>query len=152
ILKMDFDMVIIDEAHKLKNHKTKNHAFVRALKKKYCLLLTSTPIENKLVEIFNLITILKPGYLGSFHDFKEKYRRMKDVQDDTYLYKLIQKVMVRNLRKDTILNDVKRQVETVWIDFTPEEYDVYDQIENWKEGFSSLSRRSEERRVGKECR
>src|SRR5699024_6583429 len=81
-----------------------------------------------------------PGYLGNIKDFKKQYQRMKHVKEDTYLYKLIQKVMVRNLRKDTILDDVKRQVETVWIDFTPEEYDVYDQIENWKEGFSSLSR------------
>src|SRR5699024_10418800 len=42
ILKLHFDMVIIDEAHKLKNAKTLNYQFARSIKKKYCLLLTAT--------------------------------------------------------------------------------------------------------------
>src|SRR5699024_7742241 len=45
ILDLDYDFLLIDEAHKLKNHKTKNYAFVRALKKKFCLLLTATPVQ-----------------------------------------------------------------------------------------------------------
>src|SRR5699024_145819 len=110
LIDIDFDMVIIDEAHKLKNHHTKNHQFVRSLKKKYCLLLTATPIENKLIEIFNLISILKPGYLGNLKEFKQNYQHAKEMNEDKYLKKLIQKVMIRNLRKDTILKDVKRQV------------------------------------------
>ncbi|GAE91225.1 DNA/RNA helicases [Gracilibacillus boraciitolerans JCM 21714] len=43
ILAQNYDMVIVDEAHKLKNHKTKNFQFVQQLSKKYCLLLTATP-------------------------------------------------------------------------------------------------------------
>ena len=48
--------------------------------------------------------------------------------EDTYLNKLIQKVMVRNRRKDTILNDVKRNVHSVWINFTEEEQQVYEEL------------------------
>src|SRR5699024_9634019 len=48
IQEIDYDFILIDEAHKLKNHKTKNYAFVRSLKKKYCLMLTATPVQNKL--------------------------------------------------------------------------------------------------------
>src|SRR5699024_4669138 len=72
ILKKEYDFVLIDEAHKLKNHQTKNFNFIRSLNKKYCLLLTATPIQNDLLELFNLISILKPGLLGDFTSFKKK--------------------------------------------------------------------------------
>ena len=63
IYKQDYDLIIIDEAHKLKNNKTKNYEFVQNLKKKFCLFLTATPIQNRIEEIFNLVSLLKPGHL-----------------------------------------------------------------------------------------
>lgn len=140
LLQLNFDMVIIDEAHKLKNHRTKNYALVRALKKKYCLLLTATPIENKVIEIFNLITILKPGYLGSYDDFLTRYQHQTNLKEESYLRKLIKKVMVRNVRKDTIHEDVQRNVETIWLEFTNEEKQVYNQIEQDAANLSPLAR------------
>ena len=65
VLSIPYDLVIIDEAHKLKNSKTKNYEFARSLVKKYCLLLTATPIQNRIEEIFNLVSLLKPGHLGN---------------------------------------------------------------------------------------
>lgn len=141
ILNIHYDMVIIDEAHKLKNEKTLNYQFVRALKKKYCLLLTATPIQNKLIELFNLVSILKPGYLGSYETFTKKYgKRKTEKLQDTYLNKLIQKVMVRNRRKDTILKDVKRNVHSVWLQFSNEEQSVYDELEDFLKAYPALSK------------
>jgi SNF2 family DNA or RNA helicase len=54
-------MVIVDEAHHLKNRNTLNWKLVNALKKRFLLLLTATPVENNLMELYNLITLLKPG-------------------------------------------------------------------------------------------
>src|SRR5699024_4871880 len=85
ILEQDYDLVIVDEAHKLKNHKTKNFSFVQQLKKKYCLLLTATPIQNKLTDIYNLISILRPGYLGNYEDFMKNYRQQNKHVSDPYL-------------------------------------------------------------------
>src|SRR5699024_11809781 len=94
-----------------------NFQFVQSLKKKYCLLLTATPIQNNILEIFNLVTILKPGYLGNYETFAKKYNKKQDKAiDNTYLRKLIQKVMIRNRRQDTLLDDVKRHVHTIWLD------------------------------------
>ena len=140
ILSIDYDMVIVDEAHKLKNHRTKNHEFIKAIKKKYCLLLTATPVQNNILEIFNLITILKPGYLGTYEDFKAKYNEEMSIDNDRYLQQLIKQVMIRNVRKDTILNDVKRHVETVWLSFSKEEQSVYDDLVNTLEHEHSFSR------------
>lgn len=141
ILAIDYDMVIVDEAHKLKNHRTLNYTFVRSIQKKYCLLLTATPIQNKLIELFHLVTILKPGYLGDYESFTKTYgKKGTEKLQDTYLNKLVQKVMVRNRRKDTVLDTVERHVHSVWLQFSEEEKKVYEQLNDSFYGASGLAK------------
>ncbi|AIF66783.1 DEAD/DEAH box helicase [Terribacillus saccharophilus] len=131
ILEQDYDFVLIDEAHKLKNSQTKNYAFIQSLKKKYCLLLTATPVQNKLSDIYNLVSLLKPGYLGSYKQFKDTYGDdRRDAEEHHYLKELIRKVMVRNRREETGLQWTKRKVETIWIDFTEQERQVYENMQD----------------------
>lgn len=130
ILENEYDFVLIDEAHKLKNHKTKNYEFVRQIKKKYCLLLTATPIQNDLMEIFNLIAILRPGHLGDVATFKQKYAgKTGKLKADAYLKQLIERVMIRNTRENTDLKPSNRLVETIWVEFTEVEKSFYERIE-----------------------
>ncbi|MFB6765527.1 DEAD/DEAH box helicase [Bacillus altitudinis] len=134
ILSISYDMVIIDEAHKLKNNKTKNYEFVRNLNKKFCLLLTATPIQNRIGEIFNLVSLLKPGHLGNETQFKDLFAK-KDLQleDHDRLKQLVNKVMIRNRRQDTGIEWSKRHVKTLSIDFSPTEQALYDEICKLKE-------------------
>src|SRR3954449_1022032 len=133
IYNLDYDLIIIDEAHKLKNNKTKNYEFVQNLKKKFCLLLTATPIQNRIEEIFNLVSLLKPGHLGSETAFYEKYKRdARSLNDDEHLKELVNKVMIRNRRADTGIEWTKRHVETIPIECTPEEKDLYESITDLK--------------------
>lgn len=141
ILDMDYDLLLIDEAHKLKNHKTKNYEFIRAIKKKYCLLLTATPVQNRLIEIFNLVSILKPGLLGNYDSFLENYGKdRKKIKRDAYLKQLIQKVMVRNTRKNTEFDEAQRKIETIWVEFTEEEKNAYHKLESLSHGFAAFSK------------
>ena len=129
----NYDLVIIDEAHKLKNNKTKNYEFVQNLKKKFCLLLTATPIQNRISEIFNLVSLLKPGHLGSETSFYEKYKKdARSIDDDEHLKALVNKVMIRNRRNDTGIEWTKRIVEAIPIEFSEEERALYDSILNLK--------------------
>lgn len=129
IYQQDYDLIIIDEAHKLKNNKTKNYEFVQNLKKKFCLLLTATPIQNRIEEIFNLVSLLKPGHLGSETAFYEKYKRdARSLNDDQHLKELVNKVMIRNRRADTGIEWTKRHVETIPIEVTQQEKELYDAI------------------------
>lgn len=133
IYKQDYDLIIIDEAHKLKNNKTKNYEFVQNLKKKFCLLLTATPIQNRIGEIFNLVSLLKPGHLGSETAFYDKYKRdARSLNDNEHLKELVNKVMIRNRRADTGIEWTKRHVETIPIEFTPEEKELYQAITDLK--------------------
>lgn len=68
-----WDLVIVDEAHHLKNRASAYWRFLSRLKSKYLLLLTATPVQNSLEDLFNLITLLKPGQLGSPAQFKRRF-------------------------------------------------------------------------------
>lgn len=127
IYEQDYDMIIIDEAHKLKNHKTQIYEFVQSLKKKFCLLLTATPIQNDVFELFYLISLLKPGHLGNYDTFQSAFSASKhDLEHNDYLKELVNQVMVRNRREDTGIEWTNRRVQIVPIQFTKEEAEVYD--------------------------
>ncbi|MBU5594783.1 DEAD/DEAH box helicase family protein [Amphibacillus sp. MSJ-3] len=128
ILEQQYDLLVIDEAHKLKNKQTQNYQFVQAISKKYCLLLTATPIQNKLNDLFNLVTLLKPGLLGDQDSFLKTFDRGSP-ELDHQLKKLIQKVMVRNLRHETKMNTKQRTVENITIPFTEQEYQFYQKLD-----------------------
>jgi SNF2 family DNA or RNA helicase len=133
IFEQNYDLIIIDEAHKLKNSKTKNYEFVQMLKKKFCLLLTATPIQNRIEEIFNLVSLLKPGHLGSQTNFTESYNaKERSLNNDEHLRELVNKVMIRNRRGDTGIEWPKRHVKTVPIEFSKEERALYDSINQHK--------------------
>ncbi len=150
VLKQEYDLIIIDEAHKLKNNKTRNYEFAQLLKKKFCLLLTATPIQNRIDEIFNLVSLLKPGHLGNQSNFEEYYAsKNRSIETDQHLKELINKVMVRNRRNNTGIGWPKRHVHTVFIEFNEKERELYNAIESWKDtnaiasAFSSLTLKRE---------
>jgi superfamily II DNA or RNA helicase len=78
ISKINYDMLIIDEAHYLRNRNTQQWKFVNSLKKKYMLMLTATPIQGSLEELYNIITILKPGQLKTVSEFKKTFMQRGD--------------------------------------------------------------------------
>ncbi|KMK76971.1 DEAD/DEAH box helicase [Alkalihalobacillus pseudalcaliphilus] len=129
VMNQNYDLIIIDEAHKLKNPHTKNYEFIKHLKKKFCLLLTATPVQNKLEEIFNLVSLLKPGHLGDMTSFEKEFRSNKrSPKNEERLRELVNKVMVRNRREDTGIQWTKRIVKTIPIEFSQSERDFYEEL------------------------
>jgi SNF2 family DNA or RNA helicase len=129
VLEQEYDMIIIDEAHKLKNSKSKNYEFITKLKKKYCLLLTATPVQNELQELFNLVSLLRPGMLGDPAEFNKNYVNGKrDAKNSDQLQALLKKIMIRNMRKDGGVNFTKRHVHNIQLELSPEERKLYDSV------------------------
>lgn len=136
VLQQHYDILIVDEAHKLKNRKTKNWQFINELQKKYCLLLTATPVQNELEELYNLVTLLKPGQLGKEAQFHKDYVASKrKAKNEEQLREEIQRVLIRNRRRDSNLQLTKRIVKTIPIELTSEERALY-------EGVTSFVRQS----------
>ncbi len=129
VLGLEYDMLIVDEAHKLKNKKTTNYQFVNELRKKYCLLLTATPVQNDLKELYNLITLLKPGQLGVQGNFKANFVVGKRTpKNEGKLQNELSKVMIRNRRGDDGLSFTKRVVRNIPLNLSTEEQALYDGV------------------------
>ena len=69
----DFSAAILDEAQHIKNPDSQNAQSASALKAKHRFVLTGTPVENSVRDIWSLMNFLMPGYLGTRTDFRERY-------------------------------------------------------------------------------
>lgn len=97
-------------------------------------MLTATPVQNRLEEIFNLVSLLKPGHLGDEGTFEEAFRSgERSPKNDEKLRDLVNKVMVRNRRENTGIEWTKRIVETIPITFSKEEQELYDEVNRLRE-------------------
>src|SRR5207245_4758131 len=74
LVQQPYDLVIVDEVQHLKNRTTVNWKLVNALRKRFLLLLSATPVQNSLVELYNLLTLLKPGIFKTEKAFCASYR------------------------------------------------------------------------------
>jgi len=120
----EFDLVIVDEAHRCRNRNTLNWKLVNSLKKKYILLLTATPVQNDLTELFNLVTLLRPGQLETARKFSEKFITRGDrlkPKNPVKLRRLVREVMVRNRRETCGAKLPRRRADTIKIDLSEEE-------------------------------
>lgn len=140
VLGQEWDMVIVDEAHKLKNRKSKNWELINSLRKKYLLLLTATPVQNDMKELYNLITLLKPGQLGSQNDYSTTFMESKRTpKNRAELKEALSEVMIRNKRSEGSVQFTKRNVDTIHLDFSPDEQMLYDSVSEFiKEQYQLL--------------
>jgi len=131
IASRSYDLVIVDEAHRLRNHNTLGWKFIHGLPTKYLLLLTATPVQNDMRELFNLITLLKPGTLGTYRSFRKRFmvRGDKRLPKNTReLSSLLSNVMIRTTRGRTSLVFPKRMVQTVQFELTGPERELYNEV------------------------
>lgn len=123
-----YDMVIVDEAHKLTNPKTLNYQFVNSLSKSYCLFLTATPIQNRSEDLYHLSSLLRPDLLGTLQEFREA---CKNEDEKENVREKMNEFMIRTRRKDTEIAWTKRSIHVEWIDQLPFEKELYQAIEQY---------------------
>jgi SNF2 family DNA or RNA helicase len=124
----EFDLVVVDEAHYLRNRRTLNWKLVNALRKKFILLLSATPVQNTLVELYNLITVLKPGLLKTEAQFKRDYVQRGNPRlpvNRDKLRELLREVMIRNTRSLVDVKLPKRYAATIVVPPSEEEASLY---------------------------
>jgi len=131
VLAREWDMVVVDEAHHLKNRRTMTWKFVNEIRKKFIVLLSATPVQNDLSELYNMITLLKPGVFPPEKEFKKQYVDRTDPRKPVNvdaLRMLIRDVMIRNTRAACGIAFSKRHASTVMVDFTEAESLIYESI------------------------
>ncbi len=127
--KIPWDLIIVDEAHKLKSRSTVRWRFVDKLQKKRFLILTATPFQNDLIELYNLLHLLKRGHLGTIKEFRKKFLNRGNKRyplNPKDLRRKLEEIMVRRRRTQTGINYKKRIPRVVSVDLTPKEKEIYD--------------------------
>ncbi|HEY8747608.1 MAG TPA: SNF2-related protein [Tepidisphaeraceae bacterium] len=131
ILGRKWDIVIVDEAHHLRNRTTEIWKFASEIEKQFILLLTATPVQNNLEELFNLVTLLEPGLLSTRKDFCRRFVAKGDKMTPTNvgdLHALLAEVMVRNKRNNVGLEFTRRFARTELVSLDDGERALYDAV------------------------
>ena len=131
ILRHHWDLVIVDEAHKIKSHTGATYQFIEKIERDFILLLTATPLQNDLRELYNLVTLLRPGQLGTWEEFREAHLVAGDhrqPRDPEALRALTHEVMIRTRRSSVVddLNLPPRRPRHPEVKLTTAERDLYD--------------------------
>src|SRR5438132_1709252 len=130
ILRHRWDLVIVDEAHKVKSQRGATYQFIEKIERDFILLLTATPLQNDLRELYNLVTLLRPGQLGTWPEFRKVHLVAGDhrmPKDPAALRALTHEVMIRTRRTSVIddLNLPPRRARHPEVRLTKAEADLY---------------------------
>ena len=126
-----WDLLIVDEAHKLKARNTIRWKFVNKLQKKRFLGLTATPFQNDLIELYNLLHLLKKGHLGTIREFRKKFLKKGNKRhplNQKELKQKLEEIMVRRIRRKVGIEYKKRIPKIISVELTQEEYNLYQEM------------------------
>lgn len=129
---VEFDMVVLDEAQHIKNRQTQNAQAVKAIRSEHKLVLTGTPLENSVLDLWSIFDFLMPGYLGSAKDFRERYEipitREKDRETELRLARRVRPFLLRRMKRD-VAKDLPEKIEQVsFCELTEEQQSLYQQV------------------------
>jgi superfamily II DNA or RNA helicase len=124
--------VVLDEAHTIKNYQTKTSKAAMSLQADFRLILTGTPIQNHLTEIWNLFNFINPGLLGSLPYFNKQFTTPVIYNTESsvtkHLRKLIGPFMLRRT-KTAVLDELPEKTEIVkMISLSPDEAAFYEAL------------------------
>ncbi|HEX2804693.1 MAG TPA: DEAD/DEAH box helicase [Kineosporiaceae bacterium] len=139
----DWDVVIIDEAHRVRSPRSASGRLARDLRSRHLLLLTATPVENRLDDLFQLVSLVAPGLLGTAAEFRRAHGNGAGkaagasavapgpalvVRDIERLQARTREVMVRHRRSEVALILPQRLAETVKVHLPEQERRLYAEV------------------------
>ena len=129
---LEFDMLVLDEAQHIKNRQTQNAQAVKAIRTRHRLVLTGTPMENSVLDLWSIFDFLMPGYLGSATDFKERYEqpiaRDKDEAVQARLGRRLRPFILRRLKTE-VAKDLPAKIQQVsFCELTDDQAEIYKQV------------------------
>ena len=130
----DFSCLILDEAQHIKNRSTQNAIAAKRLRAQHRLVLTGTPMENSVSDLWSIMDFLMPGYLGSHETFKANYE-MPIAHGDTpgeqaqaRLRRKLHPFLLRRLKRD-VATDLPPKIEKLaQCTLSPDQQTVYKEL------------------------
>ena len=133
VLARDWDVLVLDEAHYIKNEDTDRYALIDALSYDYAFFLTATPIQNDVTDLYNVISLLRPGLFGTREAFHHYFvnTSQETLVNRNELQNRLREVMIRNRREETDIDFTPRNVTTRTFTPSPAERDLYEAVTDY---------------------
>jgi len=114
LAQLDWHLAILDEAQAIKNPAARQTKAVKRIRADARIVLTGTPVENRLADLWSLFDFLCPGLLGTLAKFKEFTKKLNERTDQRYapLRNLVQPYILRRMKTDRrIIDDLPQKTE-----------------------------------------
>ncbi|RRJ29984.1 MULTISPECIES: DEAD/DEAH box helicase [Halocatena] len=137
----DWDALIVDEAHYLRNSGTNRYDFVADIDYQYAFFATATPVQNDVTDLYNIINLIRPGLFGTESEFERRYVPDHDdsgVLNADELNRQLRSVMIRHKRGDTAIDFTDRQVRTKTFEPNTQEQKLYEAVTEYVKSHYSM--------------
>lgn len=139
--RVDWHYCILDEGHIIKNGKTKLTKAVKSLRSIHRLILSGTPIQNNVLELWSLFDFLMPGFLGSEKAFNERFGKpiaaSRDAKSSSKeqeagaaaleaLHKQVLPFLLRRLKEDVLDDLPPKIIQDYYVELSPLQKQLYD--------------------------
>jgi superfamily II DNA/RNA helicase len=127
------DVIILDESQRIKNWQTKTAWAVKQLRSPYAFVLTGTPIENRIEDLFSIMQMVNPQILGPLHQFHRNYFTFNEknkpisYKNLDELHEKLKPVLLRRLKKDVEEQLPGRTINNFFVDMEPEQAGRYEE-------------------------
>ncbi|MEI6085185.1 MAG: DEAD/DEAH box helicase, partial [Verrucomicrobiota bacterium] len=126
--KISWQAVVLDEAQHIKNRFSQIAQAVKELRAKHRLVLTGTPVENSLGDLWSIFDFLMPGYLGPATEFRDRYEKQSDEATMKRLRQRLRPFVLRRLKSE-VAKELPAKIEQItWCELTDEQKSVYQSI------------------------
>lgn len=150
--KVEWSVIIIDEAQRIKDPTTRLSLAVKAMKYDFAIALSGTPVENSWVDLWSIMDFVVPGKLGSLTDFNNNYqsrlKKLKNKKDElkelgTQLKNDLEPVFKRRLKKDYLEELPEKKIIKYADVMPPEQKKAYENvIEKAKETRNKIGKKN----------
>jgi SNF2 family DNA or RNA helicase len=133
---LEFDFVILDEAQRIKNWKTKVSKSVKKLNSTYTVVLTGTPLENRIEELYSIMQFIDVYQLGPLYKFVERHQ-LKDPETGKVLgyhhlneiTSLLSDTLIRRTKKEVLKQLPERMDKNLFVPMTFEQMEIHDELQ-----------------------
>jgi SNF2 family DNA or RNA helicase len=98
--RINWEVLIVDEAHRLKNATSKVFEALRAIPRKHCVLLTGTPLQNKTDELWALLNFVDKKKFPDRAEFMQQFGDLRDAGDVAQLHMVLKPFLLRRIKED----------------------------------------------------
>ncbi|SBS80561.1 DEAD/DEAH box helicase, putative [Plasmodium ovale curtisi] len=151
LMKISWDYIVVDEGHRMKNSKSRFHTILSGFKSKHRVLLTGTPLQNNMSELWSLLNFLLPKIFASCTDFEKWFVRSLYNEKDVYdtiteeeqlliinrLHSVLLPFMLRRVKKDVLKSLPRKYEYNIYIELSLYQKILYRQIQN--KGFKQVN-------------